>query len=75
MRKRIMTTTVPPEWAVLTDAMAHSGLTRCSLYKLLKESAGEIENAKVLGRRLINLKSLLAYLSKMSQEQATEANI
>ena len=70
MKRRIMTTTVPAEWAIIDQAIIHAGLTRNSLYKLLRESNGEIENALVLGRRLINLKSLSAYLSKLSRVQA-----
>jgi hypothetical protein len=70
MKKRLMNTTVPTDWAPLQDAMNLSGMTRCSLYKLLKLAAGEIENAKVCGRRLVNLKSLSKYLSKLSKEQA-----
>ena len=70
MNKRLINTTVPTDWAPLQDAMNLSGMTRCSLYKLLKLANGEIENAKVCGRRLINLKSLGAYLSKLSKEQA-----
>jgi hypothetical protein len=70
MKKRIIRTTVPTDWACLEDAMNLSGMTRCSLYKLLKLAAGEIENAKVCGRRLVNLKSLGAYLSKLSKERA-----
>jgi hypothetical protein len=54
--------------------MAYSGMTKNSLYKLLKESAGQIENALVLGRRLISLRSLSAYLSKLSREQSAAAH-
>jgi hypothetical protein len=50
--------------------MNHSGMTKNSLYKLLRESDGEIETALVLGRRLINIKSLSSYLTKLSKEQA-----
>jgi hypothetical protein len=70
MKRRIITTTVPVEWATVPEAMIHSGQTRCSLYKLLREAGGEIENALVIGRRLINLKSLSAYLSRLSKQQA-----
>jgi hypothetical protein len=54
--------------------MTHSSPTRCSLYKLLRESGGEIENALVIGRRLINLRSLSACMSKLSREQSAEAH-
>lgn len=37
---------------------------------LAAETNGEIKNALVLGRRLINLKSLSEYLPKLSKEQA-----
>jgi hypothetical protein len=74
MRKRIINTTIPSEWGVLQQAMTLSGMTKNSLYKLLKESDGEIENALVLGRRLINLRSLSAYLSRLSREQSAEAH-
>jgi hypothetical protein len=70
MRKRLINTTMPTDWACLQDAMNLSGMTRCSIYKLLRLANGEIENALVCGRRLINLKSLNAYLSKLSKEQA-----
>jgi hypothetical protein len=70
MKKRLLNTTVPTDWACLQDAMNLSGMTRCSLYKLLKLANGEIENALVCGRRLINLKSLSTYLSKLSKDQA-----
>src|SRR6202790_5371459 len=46
MKKRRMNTTVPTDWAPLQDAMNLSGMTRCSLYKLLKLANGDIENAK-----------------------------
>jgi hypothetical protein len=74
MKRRIITTTVPVEWGTVPEAMVHSSQTRCSLYKLLRESRGEIENALVIGRRLINLKSLSAYLSKLSREQSAKAH-
>ena len=70
MKKRIINTTIPTEWAGIPEAMNLSGMTKNSLYKLLREADGEIENALVLGRRLINLKSLSAYLSRLSKEQA-----
>jgi len=49
--------------------MERSSLSRTSVYRLLDEAKGEVENALVCGRRLINLKSLSAYLSKLSREQ------
>jgi hypothetical protein len=70
MRKRLINTTVPVEWTGVAEAMNHSGMTKNSLYKLLRESDGEIETALVLGRRLINIKSLSSYLTKLSKEQA-----
>jgi predicted DNA-binding protein (UPF0251 family) len=70
MKKRIINLIIPPESVGLQEAMNHSGMTKNSLYKLLKEANGDIANALVLGRRLINLKSLSAYLSKLSKEQA-----
>jgi hypothetical protein len=70
MRKRTINTTILNEWAGVNEAMALSGLSRCSLQKLLTTTHGEVENALVLGRRLVNLKSLSAYLSKLSREQA-----
>jgi hypothetical protein len=75
MKKRIINLTVPSEWAGIPEAMHHSGMTKNSLYKLLRESGGQIENALVLGRRLINLKSLSAYLSKLSKQQATATEV
>jgi hypothetical protein len=75
MRKRLIKTTVPTDWACLQDAMNLSGMTRGSIYKLLKLANGEIENAKVCGRRLVNLKSLSRYLSKLSREQAAANSI
>jgi hypothetical protein len=69
MRKRIINTTIPAAWGGVQEAINHSGLSRASLYKLLKLADGEVENAMVLGRRLINLKSLNSYLSKLSKEQ------
>lgn len=70
MKKRIINLTIPSEWVGLQEAMKYSGMTKNSLYKLLKEANGEIENALVLGRRLINIESLSDYLSKLSKEQA-----
>lgn len=70
MRKRIIRTTINTEWGGVEDAASKSSLGRSSLYRLLNEGKGEIENALVCGRRLINLKSLTAYLSKLSKEQA-----
>jgi hypothetical protein len=74
MRKRIINTTIPAAWGGVQEAINHSGLSRASLYKLLMLADGEVENALVLGRRLINLKSLSAYLSKLSREQVAEAH-
>ena len=70
MRKRIINTEVPAIWGGLDEALNHSRLSRTSLYRLLKEADGEIEHAMVCGRRLINIASLSAYLSKLSKEQA-----
>jgi hypothetical protein len=70
MRRRLINTTIPSEWVGVPEAMSFSGMTKNSLYRLLRESDGQIENALVLGRRLISLKSLSAYLSKLSREQA-----
>jgi len=70
MRKRIINTEVPAEWGGVEEALIHSRVSRTSLYRILEESHGQVENAMVCGRRLINLKSLSAYLSKLSKEQA-----
>jgi hypothetical protein len=70
MKKRHINTTIPAEWAGIPESMKYAGLTKNSLYKILSQADGEIENALVLGRRLINLKSLSSYLSKLSKEQA-----
>jgi hypothetical protein len=45
-------------------------VSRTSIYRILEESHGEVEHAMVCGRRLINLKSLSAYLSRLSKQQA-----
>jgi hypothetical protein len=74
MKKRIINTTIPTEWAGVEEAQRQSSLSRTSLYNLLKQADGEIENALVLGRRLINLRSLSAYLSMLSKEQAAAVN-
>jgi hypothetical protein len=70
MRKRIIRTTINSEWGGIREATDKSSLSITSIYKLLDAAGGEIENALVCGRRLINLKSLGAYLSKKSKEQA-----
>jgi predicted DNA-binding protein (UPF0251 family) len=70
MRKRIIRNTIHSEWGGVEEATDKSSLSRTSLYRLLDNAQGEIEHALVCGRRLINLKSLSAYLSKMSREQA-----
>jgi hypothetical protein len=72
MRARKINTTIPASWGGIQEAINSTGLSRASLYKLLKLS--EIEHAMVLGRRLINLRSLSAYLSKLSREQSAEAH-
>jgi hypothetical protein len=68
MKRRIINTTIPACWAGITEACSYSGLGRCSLYKII--ATGQVESAKVLGRRLVNLKSLSKYLSKIAKEQA-----
>jgi len=70
MRKRIIRKTINSEWGGIQEATDKSSLSITSLYKLLDAAGGEIENALVCKRRLINLKSLSAYLSKMSRDQA-----
>jgi hypothetical protein len=57
MRKRVINTAVPAEWGGLDEALNMTRVSRTSIYR-------------ILGRRLINLKSLGAYLSKMSKAQA-----
>jgi hypothetical protein len=74
MHKRKINTELPATWGGLDEALNHFRFSRTSLYKLLKEADGEIEHAMVCGRRLINLVTLSAYLSKLSREQVAEAH-
>jgi hypothetical protein len=74
MKKRIINTSIPAEWSGVEEARQQSSFSKASLYKLLKDSNGEIETALVFGRRLINLKSLSAYLSRLSKEQIAVAH-
>lgn len=70
MKKRIINTTVAVSWTGITEACTYSELGRCSLYKLI--AIGEVESAKILNRRLVNLKSLAKYMSRIAKEQAAE---
>ena len=74
MRKRKINTEVPATWGGLDEALNHVRVSRTTLYRLLKESEGEIEHAMVCGRRLINIASLSGYISKLTKQQASVAH-
>jgi hypothetical protein len=74
MRARKINTEIPAAWGGIQEAVNSTGLSRASLYKLLQLANGEVEHAMVLGRRLVNLKSLTDYLSRQSKQQAGQSH-
>lgn len=58
---------LPPDRALsytLHDASAVTGISRASLYRLMK--AGELDSVRVAGRRLIPSSALVALIGKVA---------
>ena len=65
-----MRTRMTPKWGTYKQAEDHSGLSRTTLWRLVR--AGEVEAAKVGRAVRINLESLDAYMERCSANDPGE---